>query len=122
VTPIARLSWTAIDCPDARALADFYVALTGWPVDEDASDDTWVQLQADGLVTLAFQEVDDYRPPAWPGQEHPQQEHLDFTVDDLDEGERQVLALGARKHAEQPGRTFRVFLDPADHPFCLIAS
>ena len=122
MTAIARLSWTAIDCPDPHALAAFYAAITGWPIDTDASDDEWVQLRADGPVTLAFQRVTDYRAPAWPGQEHPQQEHLDFYVDDLDEGERRVLAIGARKHATQPGQSFRVYLDPVDHPFCLIAS
>ncbi len=30
-----------------------------------------------------------------------------------------MLAVGARKHPHQPGTTFRVFLDPAGHPFCL---
>ena len=30
-----------------------------------------------------------------------------------------MLAIGARKHEHQPGTTFRVFLDPAGHPFCL---
>ena len=29
------------------------------------------------------------------------------------------LELGAIKHEHQPGTTFRVFLDPAGHPFCL---
>jgi hypothetical protein len=47
--------------------------------------------------------------------------HLDFEVDDLDEGERQVLALGATKHDLQPApEAFRVYLDPEGHPFCLI--
>jgi hypothetical protein len=45
--------------------------------------------------------------------------HLDVIVDDLDAGETAVLGLGATKHAHQPGTTFRVFLDPAGHPFCL---
>lgn len=40
-------------------------------------------------------------------------------VDDLDAGARAVLELGATKHPVQPGQTFRVFLDPAGHPFCL---
>ena len=34
-----------------------------------------------------------------------------------------VLALGARRHDVQPGEsdgdTFRVYLDPVGHPFCL---
>jgi hypothetical protein len=31
-----------------------------------------------------------------------------------------VLALGARKVDVQPGTTFRVYLDPAGHPLCLV--
>jgi hypothetical protein len=45
--------------------------------------------------------------------------HLDVIVDDLDEAEAAVLELGATKAEHQPGTTFRVFLDPAGHPFCL---
>ena len=45
--------------------------------------------------------------------------HLDVMVEDLDEAEPMVLALGATKHEHQPGTSFRVFLDPAGHPFCL---
>jgi len=33
--------------------------------------------------------------------------------------EAAVLDLGATRHEHQPGTTFRVFLDPARHPFCL---
>jgi hypothetical protein len=40
-------------------------------------------------------------------------------VDDLDAAEAAVLELGATRHERQPGTTFRVFLDPAGHPFCL---
>jgi hypothetical protein len=45
--------------------------------------------------------------------------HLDVVVDDLDAAEKAVLELGATRHEQQPGETFRVFLDPAGHPFCL---
>lgn len=45
--------------------------------------------------------------------------HLDVIVDNLDAGETEVLALGGTRHDHQPGTTFRVFLDPAGHPFCL---
>jgi hypothetical protein len=45
------------------------------------------------------------------------------TVGDIDTAEEQVLALGANKHAFQPtadtGEPWRVYLDPAGHPFCL---
>lgn len=119
MTGIAALSLTALDCPDPAELARFYSALTGWPVDDDSSDD-WVQLSSGGGPTLAFQRVADYRPPVWPGSEHPQQLHMDFDVPDLDAGEQAVMGIGARKAEFQPGETFRVFLDPGGHPFCLI--
>ena len=115
---VARFSVVAIDCPDPAALADFYAAITGWAV--GPVEDDWVELKSDAGPTIAFQQVAEYQPPEWPGSAHPQQMHLDFDVPDLDEGERQVLALGARKTASQPGQTWRVFLDPAGHPFCLV--
>lgn len=115
---IARLSLTALDCPDPQALAAFYGAITGWDVDQDRGH--WVQLRADTGATLAFQRAPDHQPPRWPSADHPQQAHLDFDVDDLDRGEEQVLALGARKAEYQPSEVFRVFLDPAGHPFCLV--
>lgn len=120
MTPIAHSPLTAIDCPDPAALAGFYAEVLGWSVLPD-SDDEWVTIGPDGTEGLAFQRVADYSAPEWPGQEHPQQMHLDLTVADLDEGEAAVLALGARKHEVQPGRTFRVFTDPVGHPFCLCA-
>ena len=118
-TPIAKLTLTAVDCPDPRALAAFYSSITGWPVSPD-SDDDWVWLESGIGTTLAFQRSPDHRPPTWPDGERPQQLHLDFDVPDLDAGEVAVLALGAVKHAHQPGETFRVYLDPAGHPFCLV--
>ena len=119
---IARLQLTALDCPDPRALAAFYAAITGWHETTPHEDyPEWVQLVADSGATLAFQKVEGSRAPEWPGQEHPQQVHLDFTVPDLDVGEAAVLALGAVKHETQPSPdAFRVFLDPAGHPFCLV--
>lgn len=121
--PIATFSLAALDCPDTLALALFYSRLTGWPVAED-SHPGWAELESgEAGATLAFQLVEegDYRPPEWPGQEHPQRMHVDFDVPDLDEGERAVLEIGARKHEVQPKPdSFRVFLDPAGHPFCLV--
>jgi hypothetical protein len=48
-----------------------------------------------------------------------QQMHLDVMVRDFESAEPAVLELGATKHEHQPGTTFRVYLDPAGHPFCL---
>jgi catechol 2,3-dioxygenase-like lactoylglutathione lyase family enzyme len=116
---IARFPGLVIDCPDSRTLAAFYAAMLGWEVAVKEEDD-WVDIRpAGGSDCISFQQVDDYRPPTWPGQDAPQQMHLDVIVDDLDEGEAAVLHLGATKHDTQPGEKFRVFLDPAGHPFCL---
>jgi hypothetical protein len=117
-TGIATFSVVALDCREPRALAEFYSALTGAPIADD--DEDWVQLAATGGVALAFQLAPGHVPPQWPGDELPQQIHLDFDVPDLDAAEPQVLALGARKHEVQPGQNFRVYLDPAGHPFCLV--
>ena len=122
---IARFHCFAVDCPNPRELAEFYSAITGWPIDEGTEDqaddeDEWISLISDTGAHLSFQRVDGYKPPQWPGQEHPQQAHPDFKVDDLDVGEAAVLAIGARKHEVQPGTDFRVFLDPVGHPFCLV--
>ena len=118
---IARLTLFAFDCRDPQALAAFYGAITGWEVDGDRGNWDWVRLRSDGGATLAFQLAPDHEPPVWPSADHPQQAHLDFDVDDVDAGESKVIALGARKAEWQPEpAAFRVFLDPAGHPFCLV--
>ncbi|MER6951325.1 VOC family protein [Nonomuraea sp. NPDC000554] len=117
----SKLKLTAInlDCPDPRALAAFYQQATGLELAPGSGDDFVGLIREDGLW-IGFQRVDDYQAPRWPDQRVPQQFHLDFAVDDLDEAEALVLALGAAKPEFQPGGDrWRVFTDPAGHPFCL---
>jgi predicted enzyme related to lactoylglutathione lyase len=116
---IARFPSIVLDCPDAAVLAAFYATMLDWKTEVR---DGWVEIRADYGQCIDFQQVEDYTPPKWPGQEMPQQMHLDVIVDDLDEAEAAVVALGATRHEYQPGTTFRVFLDPAGHPFCLCTS
>ena len=116
---IARFPSIVLDCPDPAALAKFYGAMLDWKV--DISSD-WAEVRADYGQCLSFQLVEGYRPPVWPDQDVPQQMHLDVVVDDLDTAEAEVVALGATKHEHQPATTFRVFLDPVGHPFCLCTS
>ncbi|WP_309114383.1 VOC family protein [Saccharothrix sp.] len=116
---IARFPTLVIDCPDPAALARFYGAVLDWRVEISAD---WAEVCAEYGHRICYQRVDGYTPPAWPSQEQPQQMHLDVTVDDLDAAEAAVLELGASKHPHQPGESFRVFLDPAGHPFCLCVS
>jgi predicted enzyme related to lactoylglutathione lyase len=113
---IARSPSIVIDCPDAAALAAFYGALLDWKVEVC---DGWLEVHGEDGQCIAFQQVEGYTRPRWPGQEAPQQMHLDVVVDDLDAAEAAVTGLGATKHEHQPGTQFRVFLDPAGHPFCL---
>jgi catechol 2,3-dioxygenase-like lactoylglutathione lyase family enzyme len=117
---IGTLEVLVIDCPDPNTLADFYAEVLGMRKFSD--DPGWAEILGPGAPRpiIAFQRVEgEFTPPQWPGQDVPQQMHLDVKVDDLDVAEEQVLALGAtRTGSETP--TFRVYLDPAEHPFCLI--
>jgi hypothetical protein len=62
-------------------------------------------------------------PPEWPRADRPQQFHLDFdagsTWEEIEAAESAVLALGARVLERQDKEDFRVYADPAGHPFCL---
>ncbi|MGW2271004.1 VOC family protein [Streptomyces yangpuensis] len=116
-----RLMLTAItlDCADPEALAAFYGRATGLDP-HPASDGEFAGLVGEGGLFIGFQRVDDHRPPSWPGGAVPQQAHFDFEVDDLDAAEALLLELGAGRPEHQPGGDrWRVFTDPAGHPFCL---
>lgn len=119
---IATLQCTVIDCPDARALGAFYAAILGWRLED--GDASWTTLTGPAGQRIAFQRVPDHRPTRWPDPEHPQQFHLDFEVpalEDMSEAQDRVIALGATLLHDSGGRTsgFRVYTDPAGHPFCL---
>ena len=119
-TGIGTLETVVLDCPDPRSLGEFYAAIVGGKL--DVSDPDWTTLRDDSGAVISFQRAQEWAPPVWPGADRPQQAHIDVTVADLDAAEVEVLALGARKHDHQPGTSFRVFLDPAGHPFCLCAA
>ncbi len=109
-----------LDCPDPERLASFYGAMLGWQVKESGD---WAEIRPESDdACICFQQVADFRPPQWPGQEVPQQMHLDVMVHDLDEAVEAAVALGATQVEHQPGTTFRVLLDPAGHPFCVCVS
>lgn len=119
--PTAELRGVTLDCADPQVLSAFYGALTG--MSEQFSSEEFVALTDGSGVSLGFQRVVGYRPPQWPGQDAPQQLHLDLRADDLDAAEVQALGLGATRPDHQPGDgRWRVLLDPAGHPFCLASS
>ncbi|KAF0846932.1 hypothetical protein FNL39_104354 [Nocardia caishijiensis] len=73
------------------------------------------------VVTWAFNGSPVTGPPSWPGQDVPQQSHLDLGVEDLDAAEKFAVGIGAVRADHQPGGDrWRVLLDPAGHPFCLV--
>lgn len=114
---IGRLGAVVLDARDAHGLARFYSELLGVPIARVDGD--WIDLGkiGDG-PNLSIQHAPDHQPPDWPDPARPQQFHLDIEVDDIELAEPRVLALGA-KLLSSTEPTFRVYADPAGHPFCL---
>lgn len=118
-TAIPTFGSVVLDCPDPAALAAFYAELLDWPAAE--GDDDWLTLtNPAGGPAIEFQRVADYRAPEWPSQNQAQQLHLDLRVEDLAAAHDRALRLGARELDLKPD-TFKVYADPAGHPFCLCA-
>ncbi|WP_405732251.1 VOC family protein [Streptomyces sp. NBC_01537] len=119
---IGTLYCVVIDCPDPLALAVFYQRMLGWELDD--SDPISPSLTSENGMQIGFQIVGAYRAPLWPDPDRPQQFHLDFdagTLADVEAKHEQVVAWGAAFVRDSGGRQkgFRVFSDPAGHPFCL---
>lgn len=122
---IAKYAYTALDCQDPIALADFYSKITGWPVEPlggfAPEDVTWLELLDEhGATKMAFQKIENYQRPTWPDGVVAQQAHLDFHVNDMEKARTEVLAIGAVQSEFQAAKHFQVFFDPEGHPFCLI--
>jgi hypothetical protein len=117
---IGKLQCVVLDCPDVLELASFYRSLLGGTVNRPdprwSVGDGFSTLHTGSGLVLAFQLVQDHNAPQWPDPAHPQQ---DLDVPDLDEAQRQVLDLGATL-LRADTRGWRVFADPAGHPFCLV--
>ncbi len=118
---VAEYTLVAVDCPDPAALADFYAEVLGGDVTHDSDD--WYELVAPSGARIAFQRAEGHRPPEWPRAEgNSQQLHLDFQVGSIASAQQAVLALGATPldlDDQDGARRFRVYADPAGHPFCL---
>ncbi|MFJ2831650.1 VOC family protein [Streptomyces sp. NPDC087263] len=120
--PVARLRSVVLDCPDPRALAEFYARVVGGT--PQGGDDDWVVLQVPDGPRLAFQRAPGFVPPEWPrADRNSQQFHLDLdagsTWEAVEAAEKKVFALGARSLHQEDKEDFRVYADPAGHPFCL---
>jgi catechol 2,3-dioxygenase-like lactoylglutathione lyase family enzyme len=118
VGSVMDLFAVTIDAPDASALARFYGELTGMDVAYDGPEGAMIA-GSDGRYVMFQQVGEDYRPPRWPDPAQPQQAHLDLAVRDADAAEAEALKLGASR-LDGGGERFRVFADPAGHPFCFV--
>jgi catechol 2,3-dioxygenase-like lactoylglutathione lyase family enzyme len=113
MTVTGTLELVAFDTVDAKKLADFYVQLTGWEVVRSVPG--WIAVQTADGQQVAFQQVESHLPPQWPGQELPQQVHLDLLIDGHEAAAERAVALGATRLAD--GASWITLADPAGHPF-----
>ena len=114
-----------LDSDNSEALSAFYEKLLGWTRCPYHPDDEWIVVnngRRDGMPELIFQQVKNYVRPVWPAASGEQQQmtHLDFHVDDLEDGIRHALSCGAELSPIQLEDSWRVMLDPAGHPFCIL--
>lgn len=114
---VADLKMFTLDSSDARRDARFWSAVLGWDIAHE--QDEYAMLNGPGGIALGFGTVEGHEAPPWPNERGTKQFHFDLAVDDLDEGAARCVELGARVPDEQPGKTWRVLLDPSGHPFCL---
>ncbi|MFD4643303.1 VOC family protein [Lentzea sp. NPDC058436] len=115
---VGQLRSVVLDCPNPSELASFYEELLG-AERLDGDDDTWVVIVTNG-TRVAFQLAPEYEPPTFPDPRGSQQFHLDVLVDDVEEAEPKVLALGAKPLRREDDDQFRVYADPVGHTFCLM--
>ncbi|MFG1927695.1 VOC family protein [Cryptosporangium sp. NPDC048952] len=113
MTGVGRLEVIAFDAPDIGKIASFYEELAGWRIVR--TDDDWIAMRTPEDKEVAFQRAADHVPPQWPGQERPQQFHLDLLVDGYEQAAQRAVELGATHLAD--GATWITLADPAGHPF-----
>ena len=113
-----------LDSGNSEELSDFYQRLLGWA--KHRIDDEWIVVYDEkskgpkqGLI---FQEIEDYERPVWPAVPGKQQQmlHLDFHVENVEEGVKHAISCGAELAQTQFGDSWRVMIDLAGHPFCIV--
>src|SRR3712207_4982196 len=116
---IGKLDTVVLDAPDIARLSAFYQALAGWK--EAWADDDWITLETPDGWRIGLQAAPDHQAPSWPGQERPQQAHLDLRFPDLEAALARATELGGTLLRRND--TWHTVADPAGHPFdlCLAA-
>lgn len=118
------VGWNVVlDSDNADQLSIFYEKLLGWTRFPGEEYTVLANVEQQGFPTwITFQQVDDYVPPVWPATSEEQQQmaHLDFHVEDVAEAVTYALSCGATMSEIQFEDMWRVMIDPAGHPFCLL--
>jgi catechol-2,3-dioxygenase len=117
MTGIGRLELAAFDAADIERVAGFYAELAGWETVRKV--DGWITLRLGDGQEVGFQHAPDHIAPKWPGQELPQQFHLDLTIEDNEAAAARAVELGATRLYDGDG--WITLADPAGHPFDLCA-
>lgn len=115
MTVTARLDLAIFDAADIAKVGSFYAELAGWEVVRRDSDRFGIRTP-DGQE-IEFQHAPDHVAPQWPGQERPQQFHLDLQTGDPQAQAERAVGLGAARLADGP--SWITLADPAGHPFDL---
>ncbi|MFJ4922781.1 VOC family protein [Streptomyces sp. NPDC088725] len=120
---VTKTSVLVLDCSEPAELAEFYSSFFDAEVRIGADPD-FVEIVGHGGVHLAIHRDHGYAPASWPRPETSQQAHLRILVarEDIDEAEREAIALGARPIETKDNggpRDVRVYSDPAGHSFIL---
>jgi hypothetical protein len=114
-----RAQVVVFDAADLAPESSFWAGVFGGTIDVE---DNWHMVMVDGQPRIGVQLAPNHVAPDWPDGT-PQQIHLDLWVDDPTASHDLVMSLGAKvlKEAENGDAPddFRVYADPAGHPFCL---
>ncbi|MEU8775454.1 VOC family protein [Streptomyces sp. NPDC048606] len=127
---VPKTTVLVLDSAEPELLARFYADLLGAAVEPAPGDGELLLITGPTGAALGIRRDPSHIPPTWPLPEGSHQAHVLIRVDgrDLDEAEREAVALGARPMTARddgaaPGSrtTVRRYADPAGHAFVLEA-
>ena len=108
-----------LDAADIATESAFWAGVLGGAVD---ADDNWHTIMVDGKPALAVQLAPDHRAPEWPDG-LPQQMHwtCGSPIPTTPTANCWSSVRACCRTAAGPGQPddFRVYADPAGHPFCI---
>lgn len=110
-----------IDAQDLESESSFWAGLLGGTV---LKEETWHSLiDSTGEWKMGFQLNPTHRKPEWPSGDQQQQIHLDLHTNTPEEMHKRIMTLGGillqSTDSFDTSEGFRVYSDPAGHPFCV---